>query len=119
MTMALLEPERWLPLDDPEHLASFFQSGVFDHAESGRFTGAYFARVEEISPLFEAVGIQEIKIIASEGIAMWLSGAHWEKIRQRGPEAFDQILSLVVATAEDTSILGMSTHVLYIGRRLG
>ncbi len=117
MTVALLEPERWSPLDDPERLASLFQSGIFDHAEPGRFTGAYFARVEEISPLFEAVGIREIKIVASEGIAMWLSGAHWESIRQRGPRAFDQILSLVIATAEDASILGMSTHVLYVGRK--
>lgn len=117
MTMTLLEPERWPPLDDPKHLVSFFQDGVFDHAEPGRFTGAYFARVEEISPLFEAVGIREIKIVASEGIAMWLSGTHWESIRKRGPWAFDQILSLVVAAAEDASILGMSTHVLYIGRK--
>jgi ubiquinone/menaquinone biosynthesis C-methylase UbiE len=118
MMVVLLEPERWPPLDDPEHLASFFRSGVFDHAEPGRFTGAYFAHVEEISPLFEAVGIHRIKIVASEGIAMWLSSAHWESIRQRGPEASDQILSLVVVTAEDASILGMSTHVLYIGRKI-
>jgi ubiquinone/menaquinone biosynthesis C-methylase UbiE len=118
MTVALLEPERWPPLDDPEHLASFFQSGIFDHAEPGRFTGVYCARVEEIKPLFEAVGIQEIKTVASEGITSWLSGAPLDRIRQFDAEAFDQMLSMIIAVAEDPSTLGMSIHVLYIGRRV-
>ena len=118
MTAALLEPDRWPPLDDPEHLSSFFQSGIFDHAEPGRFTGVYCARVDEIKPLFEAVDIQEIKTVASEGITSWLSGAPLDRIRQFDAEAFDQMLSLIVSAAEDPSTLGMSIHVLYIGRKV-
>jgi ubiquinone/menaquinone biosynthesis C-methylase UbiE len=118
MTAALLEPERWSPLDDPEYLSLFLQSGIFDHAEPGRFTGVYCARVDEIKPLFEAVGIQEIKTVASEGIASWLSGAPLDRIRQLGAEAFDQTLSLIVAVAEAPSTLGMSIHVLYVGRKV-
>jgi ubiquinone/menaquinone biosynthesis C-methylase UbiE len=118
MTAAMLEPERWPPLNDLEYLSSFLQSGIFDHAEPGRFTGVYCARVDEIKPLFEAVGIQEIKMVASEGITSWLSGAPLDRIRQLDAEAFDQTLSLILSVAEDPSTLGMSIHVLYVGRKV-
>ncbi|MCP4541780.1 MAG: class I SAM-dependent methyltransferase [Chloroflexi bacterium] len=118
MTAALLDPERWPPLDDPEYLSSFLQSGIFDHADPGRFTGVYCAQVDEIRPLFEAVGIQEIKIVASEGITAWLSDTSLDRIRQLDAEAFDQTLSVIVSVAEDPSTLGMSIHVMYIGRRI-
>ncbi|MDP9372962.1 MAG: class I SAM-dependent methyltransferase [Chloroflexota bacterium] len=119
LTVALLEPERWPPLDDPAGLAPFWESGRFDHTEPGRFTGAWFARVEEIAPLFASAGIDEIRTVASEGIASWLSERDWARIRERGPAAVDQVVSIVIATAEDRSIPGMSTHLLYIGRKSG
>ncbi len=119
LAVALREPERWPPLDDPARLAPFWESGRFDHADPGRFTGAWFARIEEIAPFFAGVGIVETHTVASEGVASWLSERDWARLRERGPAAVDRVVALIIATAEDRSIPGMSTHLLYIGRKRG
>lgn len=39
---SLLAPENWKPNDNIDSIFRFSQSGCFNHAYEGRFTGAYY-----------------------------------------------------------------------------
>jgi ubiquinone/menaquinone biosynthesis C-methylase UbiE len=39
---SLLSPDNWKPNDNMDTIIQFSQSGCFNHADEGRFTGAYY-----------------------------------------------------------------------------
>jgi|GEM_PF-191321 len=75
----------------------------------------YGARPEEVAPFFEKFGFASLGLFASEGIATGIQD-ELAKLAQDDPEAYRQALDMVVESAGDPSILGMSGHLLYVGR---
>ncbi len=113
---ALLEPRNRVLSDGPCSLASVWHSGVLEHV-SGAHVGYYFAQVGEISSFFERAGFREEEVCASDGIASWLPRSVWTEVRGRGREAMDEVLGIIADAGEDDSTLGLSKHVLYVGRK--
>ncbi|NGZ77657.1 class I SAM-dependent methyltransferase [Saccharibacillus alkalitolerans] len=114
---SLAQPESWKPNHTAEGLDRLMATGAFDHADEGRFTGAYYFEVGEIEPFMESRGFECLKLIASSSIAGAMNAQQWEYWRQRGDEEFAAVIRRLIDVSEDRHILGMSPHVLYIGRR--
>lgn len=110
-------PAAWRPNDSADRIAELMGTGVFDHADEGRFTGVYYFRTEEIAPFMESFGFETVQLIGSESISRMLDASHWQYWRDSGPEEAAKLQQVIDRMAEDPALLGISTHVLYIGRK--
>ncbi|MGG3572400.1 class I SAM-dependent methyltransferase [Bacillus gobiensis] len=114
---SLLSPEHWRPNDNMESIKEFIRTGEFDHSDEGRFTGAYYFRIEDIKPFMESNGFETLNLIGSSNIGSLLSNEQWEYWKNRGEGEFGQLIELLKDTAADPAILGISSHLLYIGKK--
>lgn len=103
-------------LAQPDFVARVLGDGVFVNDVPGRFTGAYGVRPAEVAPFFEEHGFATRELLACEGIVADLQDTLAEVIAHE-PSVARTVLDLVIETAADPSILGMSAHLLYIGAR--
>lgn len=113
---SLLSPAHWKPHDEMDHILEFSQSGCFNHADEGRFTGAYYFEIEDINPFMEANGFETIDLIGSNAGTV-LNQGNWNYWREKGEEEVRKIIDLIIERATDPYILGISSHLLYIGRK--
>ena len=74
---------------------------------------AYFATVEEIAPLHEAVGFETIKVVGVEPAI----SADDESYNQLEGERRKRFLDVFYEISVQPSIVGASRHLLYIGRK--
>lgn len=109
-------PDERRHLGDPEFVRRLLEDGVFQNDVPGRFTGGYGARPEEVAPFFERHGLQTVMLLASTGFAPDLQEP-LAVLRVADPPAFRSALDLLLATAADPCILGMATHLLYVGKK--
>jgi hypothetical protein len=109
-------PDERHHLTQPGFVARLMQEGVFINDVPGRFTHGYGAEPQEIAPFFERYGLDAVQLVASEGIAWGIQDALAE-MSADDPQAHQVMLDLVVRTAGDPSILGVSDHLLYVGRK--
>jgi ubiquinone/menaquinone biosynthesis C-methylase UbiE len=113
---ALMTPIQWKPLDCIAEIKEFKKTGVFNHVDKGRFTGAFFFNIEDIKPFFEGYGFETVKLLSSAGIGGRLTKENWDYWSTRGEE--DMLMELIYESAEDPFILGAAaSHLLYIGRK--
>ncbi|WP_151736823.1 class I SAM-dependent methyltransferase ['Paenibacillus yunnanensis' Narsing Rao et al. 2020] len=112
---SLQHPQHWKPHDSMDTILNFRRTGIFDHADQGRFTGAYYFNVDEIKPFMESRGFETLELIGSSSIGGLLSREQQQYWEARG-EA-DKLMDLLIEMAKDPAVLGISSHLLYIGRR--
>lgn len=105
-------------LAQPGFLARILEDGVFRNDLPGKFTEGYGFRSEEIVPFFERHGFATLALVASEGIVPDLQGELAE-LATTDPAAHRAALDAIIRTASDPSILGLSNHLLYVGRKRG
>lgn len=116
MTVTSLQyPQNWKPNDTMESIMKFCDDGIFNHTDEGRFTGAYYFNVNEIQPFMEKHKFETIELIGSSSVGGLLSREQIEYWEQRGES--QALLHLLIDMANDSSILGISSHLLYIGRK--
>lgn len=113
---SLLSPEHWKPNDNLDTIIRFSQSGCFNHADDGRFTGAYYFNIEDIKPFMEAQGFETVELIGSN-VGAILSNDNWNYWRDKGTQEVEKIITLIKERAPDPYVLGISSHLLYIGRK--
>ncbi|SFA96430.1 Methyltransferase domain-containing protein [Cohnella sp. OV330] len=111
----LLDPDRWPPCDTYAGIRAFLDTGVFNHRDEGRFTGAYAFPLAGIVPFMERMGFETLKLIASESIG-GMTAEKLEAWRACGDAEYRDIVDLLVELAENPSILGASPHLLYVGK---
>jgi SAM-dependent methyltransferase len=114
-TLAL--PDERQHLADARWLERLLQHGVFENDIPGRFTLGYGAEPAEIGPFFAQYGLQMLTLVASEGIA---GGIQAEAAAMLAADSTlqDIALKILAQTASDPSILGMASHLLYLGQRV-
>jgi ubiquinone/menaquinone biosynthesis C-methylase UbiE len=115
---SLLYPANWKPNDNMDNIKQFSQTGCFNHQDEGRFTGAYYFNIEEIEPFMEAQGFERLELIGSN-VGAILNNDNWNYWRDKGEQEFEKIIKLLIEKANDPYILGISSHLLYIGRKKG
>ncbi|ATP40253.1 SAM-dependent methyltransferase [Solibacillus sp. R5-41] len=113
---SLLHPENWKPNNDIENIQHFSETGCFNHQDEGRFTGAYYFNIEEIKPFMEEQGFETLELIGSN-VGAILNAENWSYWRDKGEKEFEKIIELLIEKANDPSILGISSHLLYVGRK--
>jgi ubiquinone/menaquinone biosynthesis C-methylase UbiE len=118
LTTSLLYPEMWKPNHSVQGITDFLETGAFDHSDEGRFTGAHYFNIDDISPFMESHGFKTVKLIGSSSIAGGMTKEQWDYWKQRGDNEFANIMELVMNESENPYILGASSHLLYIGRKI-
>jgi ubiquinone/menaquinone biosynthesis C-methylase UbiE len=113
---SLINPMNWKPNDNMDTINRFSQTGCFNHADEGRFTGAYYFNIADINPFMESQGFETLDLIGSNPGAI-LNNDSWSYWRDKGDQEVRKIIDLIKEKATDPSILGVSTHLLYIGRK--
>jgi SAM-dependent methyltransferase len=113
-TLAL--PDERQHLSDPDWRERLLQHGIFQNDVPGRFTHGYGAQPAEIGPFFAQCGLQMLILAASEGIAGGIQ-AEVADVLAADSSLQDIVLDILVQTATDLCILGMASHLLYIGQR--
>jgi SAM-dependent methyltransferase len=114
-TLAL--PDERQHLSDPDWRERLLHHGVFENDVPRRFTHGYGVQSAEIEPFFAQYGLQMLTLAASEGIAGGIQAEVAEMIAADS-DLRDCVLDILVQTATDPSILGMASHLLYIGQRV-
>ncbi|MGM1047983.1 MAG: class I SAM-dependent methyltransferase [Bacillota bacterium] len=117
LTTSLLYPQHWKPNDNIHDISTFMETGIFNHSDEGRFTGAYYFNIDEIQPFMESHGFESIQLIASSSIAGSFQSEQFDYWRSRGDDEFREVMEVIYKEAGSPYILGMSSHLLYIGRR--
>ena len=106
-------------ITDPTHEKLFLYGihhghEIRDKREHG-FPDAYFWHPKELEQLFEAKGVETLEIAACEGLSSHLQGPTNKLYKNK--EAWKKWLELILKTCTDPTIIGVSEHVLYIGRK--
>ncbi len=114
----LAKPDERRHLAQPDFIKRVLEDGVFINDVPGRFTEGYGAVPEEVSPFFEQHGFTTLALLAAEGIAV-NSQAALSELAASDPTVYKAALDVIMRTSSDSSILGMATHLLYVGRRSG
>ncbi|MDQ0115720.1 class I SAM-dependent methyltransferase [Paenibacillus harenae] len=115
---SLLYPQHWQPNDSIDGIKTFLETGVFNHRDQGRFTGAYYFKLEEIESFMQTHGFQCVKLVGSSGTAGLFQKEHLEYWRKQGDGDYAEAVKLMVEMAGDLGVLGLSPHVMCIGRRI-
>ena len=114
---SLLYPENWKPNNTLDSINQFSHTGCFNHEKEGRFTGAYYFNIEDINPFMESQGFKTLDLIGSNAGAI-LGKDHWKYWTNKGEQEVDKIIDLIKEKATDPHILGISSHLLYIGKKI-
>ncbi|WP_442602639.1 class I SAM-dependent methyltransferase [Paenibacillus sp. KN14-4R] len=117
LTTSLMFPDHWKPHNSVDQIETFLETGTFNHADEGRFTGAYYFPIEEIKPFMESCGFESVGLIGSSSIVGAMNPEQFDYWRERGEDEFNRVMNLVYKAAADPSILGVASHLLYIGKR--
>jgi ubiquinone/menaquinone biosynthesis C-methylase UbiE len=116
MTITSLQfPQYWKPNDNMDSIYEFYENGIFNHNDKGRFTGAYYFNMDEIKPFMEKVGFETIDLIGSSSFGAMLKNEQKQYWADQGE--YEKLINFLITTAKDPSLLGISSHLLYIGRR--
>jgi len=95
------------------HRASFPHPKAF--RRTGGFTDAYFFLPNELKKLFENKGVQTLTMATCEGLSTDLEKDTNTLYEDRGSWA--RWLKIVLQTCTDPCIIGLGTHLLYIGSK--
>ena len=113
--VSLLNPEHWKPNNTMDAISQFLETGIFNHSDDGRFTGAYFYDIGDINPFMESHGFESIELLGSTNIGVALTEEKWNYWSSKGDH--NKLEVLLIETARNPYVLGISSHVLYIGKK--
>lgn len=113
-TLALVDERSHLL--DQEFMAHLFDQGMFTNDIPGRMTAGYGVEPEQVGLFFARFGLESLVLASSEGISVGIAQTLAD-METTTPSMYDRALDLIAQTACDPSILGMASHLLYIGRR--
>jgi ubiquinone/menaquinone biosynthesis C-methylase UbiE len=108
-------PQERHRLTDEGWVTRLLKEGVFENDVPGRFDMGFGASPQRISPLFEGIGFETLGLFASEGLGAGIEESIAD-LRESDPEGYEALIRVVVSVADDPSLFGLSTHLLYVGR---
>lgn len=109
-------PDERHQLLDEGWLEALMERGEFVNDVPGRFNGGYGARPEEVRPFMEASGFETISLSGAQSFSGGLAQAIAD-VTEGGGALSTRTIDLLDELAEEPSILGASSHLLYVGRR--
>ncbi len=113
-TVAIADERRHLR--QPDWLTRLMVDGCFDNDVVGRFNHAFGVRPEDVIPFFSAFGLASQRLLAAESLSVGLQ-REIADLAATDPVAYAATFAVMIEAASDPSILGMSNHLLYVGRK--
>jgi SAM-dependent methyltransferase len=110
-------PDERHHLAQPSFVARLMEEGTFINDVPGRFTNGYGVRPEEVAPFFESYGFETLTLLAAESIVPDIQEMLFE-LERADPAAYEAAFAVIWLAASDPCILGMASHLLYVGRLL-
>lgn len=103
--------------EDTEEMNRILKSGHYENLEENpnAFTDAYFAEIDEIPKIYKSLNIELIESFACEGLAAYLYDK--AEIFKANTQAWEQLKNIIFQNATRPEILGMSEHVVFVGRK--
>lgn len=101
---------------DEQFLSDLTNRGIFFNDAQGRFDSGYGVIPGEIAPYFESHGFESLGLVASEGLGSGIEEAV-NRLANENRDAHDKLMELILDSAADPILHGLTTHLLYIGRR--
>jgi ubiquinone/menaquinone biosynthesis C-methylase UbiE len=112
----LAEPDERRHLTQPEFIARILEQGVFINDVPGRFTNGYGINPAEVPAYFQQHGFTMETLLSAQGIVPNKQRILAE-LEQNDPATYQAALDIILKTADDPGILGMASHLLYIGKK--
>jgi len=103
-------------LCQPGFVDRILEEGAFFNDIPGRFNHGWGVDPPEVSPYFEMYGFSTLALVAAEGI-IGDQQRCLSELAESDPEVHQAAFEVVLRTASDPSILGMATHLLYVGKK--
>lgn len=103
-------------LAQPEFLARLVNEGVFLNDVPGRSSAGYGVRPQEVAPFLEQHSLTTVELLADTGFAS-AHAEYLDELATSDPGAYERVMEFIVGMAGDPSLLGASTHLLYVGRK--
>lgn len=101
---------------DPEFLRRIMEDGIYQRAARDTFNG-YAVAPGDAAKEFDGCGLQTVTLAAIQGfLCEGCVGDNLEQLRAALPDAYEQIIGVLLDSATDPTFLGGATHLLYIGR---
>lgn len=113
-TLALMDERHHLAA--PEFVARLMNEGVFLNDAPGRFNAGYGVRPQDVAPFWEKRGLATLALLADTGFAA-SNAQHLAELAEANPQAYESAMEIIIQTAHDSSLLGASIHLLYIGQK--
>jgi hypothetical protein len=114
-TVALTDEQHHLA--SPEFMSRLMEEGVFINDVPNRFTSGYGVRPQEITPFFEEYGLKTVDLLADTGFVAPVA-QQLAELAETDIKAYQRMMQIILDTADDPCILGASTHLLYVGRKM-
>jgi SAM-dependent methyltransferase len=108
-------PEERHRLLDRGWLTGLLEDGRFMNDVPGRFDVGYGAVPSGIAPFFEGLGFETLGLFTSDGLGTGIEEVLAE-LRESDPATHDALMRVIAEAADDPSLHGLSTHLLYVGR---
>lgn len=102
-------------LMDSSWLARLRELGQFENDVPGRFDHGFGVRPNRIIPFLEEQGFEAIGLYASEGLGAGVEDA-LAQLRGTSPTEYWTVLQQIIESADDPTLLGLTTHIMYVGR---
>jgi SAM-dependent methyltransferase len=112
----LAEPDERRHLAQLEFVARILEQGIFINDIPGRFTNGYGVIPSEVPAYFRQHGFTMETLLSAQGIVPNKQGILAE-LEQNDPAIYQSALDIILKTADDPNILGMASHLLYIGKK--
>ncbi len=113
---SLAVPDERRHLTQPEFVARILEQGVFINDIPGRFTDGYGVIPAAVPAYFKEHGFTMQSLLSAQGIVPNMQRILSE-FEQNDPATYQSVLDMILSTASDPSILGMASHLLYIGEK--
>jgi SAM-dependent methyltransferase len=103
-------------LRDTEFLEALTRHRSFFNDEPGRFNSGSGVVPKEVAGFFQGHGFQTVSLIASEGLGSGIEES-LSQLAADDPVAHETLMQLIFESADDPSLHGLTTHLMYIGVR--
>lgn len=101
---------------DPEFIRRIMDDGIYQRAARDTFNG-YAVAPADAAKEFDGSGLQTVTLAAIQGfLCEGCVGDNLEQLRAAQPDAYEQIMTVIIDSTTDPTFLGGATHLLYIGR---
>lgn len=104
-------------LQQPTWLEALLERGILRNDIPGRFNCGHGVNPSDVAPFFESHGFESVDLFSLESFTAGLETT-LSQMAETEPDTYAMVMQMLLANANDPSILGMALHLLYVGKKV-